>query len=217
MGRRQLLAASLAVVAAACSTPPKPVEVEVRSHPPGAAVFRAHDDTRLGITPCTVTVPGKEREASFRLELDGYRPETIAVDATQNHSLEPVQLRPALTGEGTSFWNPLTGRAEDPTKPSPLVPVRSVQAVSRSALGQKWPLTVESGYLQQRPHARDAAGPNVVTFLTGDGQEYALNDAAAARGYPAIDPLLVVDGEEVTSELRKKCFELMLRATQYSK
>jgi hypothetical protein len=53
--------------------------------------------------------------------------------------------------------------------------------VGRAEFGDRWPLTVEEGTL--------ACSDGAVTFRTGSGKTFAVNGAARARGYRAIDPI----------------------------
>lgn len=53
--------------------------------------------------------------------------------------------------------------------------------VGRADFGDRWPLTVAEGTL--------ACSDGAVTFKTRDGRTYAVNGAARARGFRAIDPI----------------------------
>lgn len=61
--------------------------------------------------------------------------------------------------------------------------------VSRSEMGDEWPLTVDAGELR----CQGSGGVGAVTFTTADGKTYAVNGIAKQNGVPAIDPIWAKD------------------------
>lgn len=57
--------------------------------------------------------------------------------------------------------------------------------VSRSDLGNAWPLTVKSGTIR----CDGSEGFGAVVFTDPDGNEYGVNGTAKSQGYAPIDPI----------------------------
>lgn len=73
--------------------------------------------------------------------------------------------------------------AEVPAAPAATaaVPKQPRGYVSRSTLGEAWPLTVEAGVVDCRNEFE--------RIITVDGKTYAVNGIAEGQGYPEIDPI----------------------------
>lgn len=59
---------------------------------------------------------------------------------------------------------------------------RTIRKVSRDDLGDKWPLTCESGHVGLELDT-------IAVFKQKGGKTYALNGMARTRGYPDIEPI----------------------------
>jgi len=78
---------TVAPAAPAAAAPPAPTTAEMRppvtaailSDPPGARVVREKDGAVIGTTPFRESWPSGDGVSKLRLELDGYRPESVAV------------------------------------------------------------------------------------------------------------------------------------------
>ena len=63
----------------AAAKPPASVKAAIVSDPPGARVVREKDGAVIGMTPFRETWPSGDGVHKLRLELDGYRSETVVV------------------------------------------------------------------------------------------------------------------------------------------
>ena len=74
---------------------PQPIEIEFRSTPSGAGVYRAGTDEQLGVTPWTLTAAPVDRIDQFEVRLDGYQPQTTRVPLSRS-ALVSLSLTPNL-------------------------------------------------------------------------------------------------------------------------
>jgi eukaryotic-like serine/threonine-protein kinase len=72
---------------------PAPVRAAIVSTPGGARVVRDKDGAVMGMTPFRETWPRRDGIEKFRVELDGYRPETVVVPLDRGVDLS-LTLRP---------------------------------------------------------------------------------------------------------------------------
>jgi uncharacterized protein DUF2511 len=80
------------------------------------------------------------------------------------------------------FVGGCNSRAQNITDPIPDIPVNQQRTATRSEFRWQWPFTVGAGTL--------GCASGAVVFRTG-GVGYALNDAAAAKGFASATPLQV--------------------------
>lgn len=59
------------------------------------------------------------------------------------------------------------------------------RVVTSADLGDKWPLTIDSGTLQCRPFM----GSLQILTIRADGKTWAVNGTATGQGFPEIDPI----------------------------
>jgi serine/threonine-protein kinase len=74
-------------------TAPQSIDIEFRSTPPGAAVYRAGTSDKLGVTPWTLTVAPADDTRRFELRLDGYEPASVDVPMSRS-ALLSLSLTP---------------------------------------------------------------------------------------------------------------------------
>ncbi|WP_257387845.1 YebY family protein [Tahibacter caeni] len=67
----------------------------------------------------------------------------------------------------------------------PLIASASERVVSKSDLGDRWPLTVDSGTLRCRPFR----GNLQILTIEVDGKVWAVNGTAIGQGFPEINPI----------------------------
>ncbi len=63
--------------------------------------------------------------------------------------------------------------------------VAADRVVTRADLGDKWPLTIDSGTLQCRPFM----GSLQILTIKANGKTWAVNDTAIGQGFPEMDPI----------------------------
>lgn len=69
----------------------------------------------------------------------------------------------------------------------PATPTGGEMSISKSIIGDKWPLTVDSGTVSC---SYTSSGGKVVTF-TANGTRYGVNGTALSQGLPKIDPIWI--------------------------
>jgi serine/threonine-protein kinase len=131
--------AAVVPAASAPSPPPSPstapptaakIGVSIASEPAGARVVRERDGADIGVTPFKETWPAATGVEKVRLELDGYRPQTLVVPLDRGVALElaltraerepPQQKTPAKAPKKTHAPHPGT---HGPTSAPPAEPV----------------------------------------------------------------------------------------------
>jgi hypothetical protein len=94
------------------------VRLVVESEPPGADVFRVADGLRVGTTPWATEVSRGQAQAVYRLRLDGYREQTVTLEASADRTAHVLLAqdkkakRPKQPGRGATA-------AKTRTEPSP--------------------------------------------------------------------------------------------------
>lgn len=97
----------------------------------------------------------------------------------------PATAQPRPT---TSVAKPSVPPKPRPADPCAHVPRNTPKAyVDKCEYGAAWPLTVDHGVVVCVP--KPGTNVDVLTFVSPDGEEYALNGIAAGADYPDIDPI----------------------------
>ena len=114
----------------------------------------------------------------------GCQNEGIYVEESNSSASEQAQTRqPAPTAIFTQ-----TPKITPIPEPTP-TPKREGVRVSKVSFGEKWPLTVSSGWVSARSCKPNPFGSGKISqrvFIDEDGKVYALNGFALQEGYPHI-------------------------------
>lgn len=117
------------------------ISLSIESEPPGANVIRKRDGVRLGTTPYLYETESQPGNASFILQLDGYKSMSLSLPSDQD-SVRQVMLLPgkggapipALTPETEIDSPPVKTPAKKPSveaKPSAASPAKPKQKPAR--------------------------------------------------------------------------------------
>ena len=117
----------------AATKPPASVKAAIVSDPPGARVVREKDGAVIGMTPFGETWPSGDGVQKLRLELDGYRSETVVVPLDRGVDLS-FALRKAAQPEPHKHKDAKHGPARPPAAkvPGPPAPPPAPKPAPRS-------------------------------------------------------------------------------------
>ena len=82
------------VLPSAAAPPSATVHIAIDSVPPGAAVLRASDQTRLGVTPWSTEVPRSDEHLVYLLRAHGFRQAALELDPSDDRQ-RTVRLEPS--------------------------------------------------------------------------------------------------------------------------
>jgi len=115
----------------AAAKPPASVKAAIVSDPPGARVVREKDGAVIGMTPFRETWPSGDGVQKLRLELDGYRSETVVVPLDRGVDLS-FALRKAAQPEPHKHKDAKHAPARPPAAKVPGAPAPAPKPAPRS-------------------------------------------------------------------------------------